>query len=68
MRFRRVRRRKTIPVTIPSSQPSRAATRMIQTSDAWLEPTTQLSFTYRVFATASAMTMTSSAMLTNAQV
>jgi hypothetical protein len=31
---------------------------MTQTSEAWLVPTTQLSFTWRVFATASAITAT----------
>jgi hypothetical protein len=48
-RRRRVRRRKTTLVSIPSSQPRTAATRMIQTSEAWPLPTTQLSFTWRVF-------------------
>jgi hypothetical protein len=40
---------------------------MIQMSEAWLVPTTQLSFTCRVFATASATTITSSAISANAQ-
>lgn len=54
-------------VAMPSSQPSSAAARTIQTSDAWLEPATQLSFTWRVFATASAITITSSPMTMTAQ-
>lgn len=53
-------------VVIPSSQPRTAATRTIQTSEAWLVPTIQLSFTWRVFATASAITITSSATSANA--
>ena len=39
---------------------------MIQTSEAWLVPTTQLNFTWRVFAIASAITTTR--MATNANV
>ena len=40
---------------------------MIQTSEAWLEPATQLSFTWRVFATASAITTTRSVTRMKAQ-
>ncbi len=67
-RPRRVRRRKTSLVRIPSNQPSTAAARMIQTSDAWPVPTTQLSFTCRVFATTSAIRTTSRAMKPTAHV
>lgn len=66
VRCRRVRRRKTTLVVIPSSQPSTAALRTIQTSDAVLESNTQLTFTWRVFAAASAATTTTSAASTNA--
>ena len=45
---RRVRKRNATLVTIPSSQPSTALATMIQTSDACPDPTTQLSFTWRV--------------------
>jgi hypothetical protein len=55
-------------VVIPSSQPSTEATRMIQTSEAWLVLTTQLSFTWRVFGTASEITITRSAISAKAQV
>jgi hypothetical protein len=64
----RVRSLKTTLVKIPSNQPRTAAARTIQTSDAWPVPTTQLSFTCRVFATTSAIRMTSSAIRPNAQV
>src|SRR5947209_18032756 len=67
-RRRRVRNLKTTLVKIPSSQPRTAAARMIQTSDAWPVPTTQLSFTCRVFAATSAISTTSSATRPNAQV
>src|SRR6478672_6462854 len=67
-RRRRVRNLKTMLVTMPSSQPRTAAARMIQTSDAWPVPTTQLSFTCRVFATTSEIKRTSSATRPNAQV
>jgi hypothetical protein len=40
---------------------------MIQTSEAWIVPTTQLSFTWRVLATASAIKTTRSATRPNAQ-
>ncbi len=53
-------------VAMPISQPSTAAARMIQTSEAWLVPTTQLSFTWRVFAIASAITRTRSPTTMNA--
>ena len=46
---RRVRRRTTTAVAIPSSQPKMAAARMIQESDARVEPTTQSSFAVCVF-------------------
>ena len=54
-------------VVIPSSQPSTAAAMMIQTSEAWLVPTSQLSSTWRVFATASVITITRSATSAKAQ-
>ena len=44
-------------VVIPSSQPS----------EAWRVPMSQLSFTWRVLATASAVTITRSAISANAQ-
>ena len=44
-------------VVIPSSQPS----------EAWLVPMSQLSFTWRVLATASAITITRSAISANAE-
>jgi hypothetical protein len=37
-------------VAIPRSQPSTADARMIQTSEAWVEPMTKPSFTERVLA------------------
>ena len=54
-------------VVIPSSQPSTVAARMMQTSEAWLVPMSQLSFTWRVLATASAITITRSAISANAE-
>ena len=55
---RRVRKRNATLVTIPSSQPSTALATMIHTSEACPEPTTQLSFTWRVLAIASAIRTT----------
>ena len=46
-------------VATPASQPAIAATRMIQINDVLLEPTTQLIFTRRLFATTSATRITS---------
>ena len=46
---------------MPSSQPRTVATRMIHTSDARDEPTTQSSFTDYVFAAIRAMTTASAA-------
>jgi hypothetical protein len=65
-RLRRVRRRNTTVVTMPMSQPRTTLARMIQTSEAWLVPTTQPSFTWRVFASTSATTTTRSATSVNA--
>jgi len=56
-----VRRWNSSPVTSPESQPSTAATMMIQISDTWLEPTTQLIFALRVLATISATRTTKNA-------
>ena len=57
----RVRHRKSEVVTMPSSQPRTAADTTIQTSEVVDEPTTQLNWTCRVFAMASAIKTTSSA-------
>ena len=61
-----MRLRNALLVTSPSSHPRIAATRMIQTSEAFVSPKTQLSFTLRVFASTSATRQTSSAMSANA--
>lgn len=64
----RVRWRTTVLVVIPSSQPSTAEARMIQTSEAWVEPTTQSSLTAAVFAAARAISTTISTTSKQAQV
>ena len=64
---RRVRKRKATLVTIPRSHPSTALATMIHTSEACPEPTTQLSCTWRVLATTSAIRTTISAMRLNAE-
>ena len=58
---RRARRRTTRAVVIPSNQPKRAAARMIQESDARVEPMTQSSFAGCAFAEARMTSTTSSA-------
>ena len=64
--MRRVRLRKAMLVASPSSQPRIAEARMIQTSEAFVSPKTQLSFTLRVFARMSATRQTSRATRANA--
>jgi hypothetical protein len=49
------------PTQSSSARPRTATAKMIHTNEAWLSPTTQLSLTWRVFATASAITTTRSA-------
>jgi hypothetical protein len=59
--LRRVRNWKIMLVTIPNSHPRIAVTRMIQTSDWRVEPSTQLTLTLPVLATTSAIRITSKA-------
>jgi hypothetical protein len=54
-------------VVIPSNQPRTVAARMIQISDACVEPTTQSSLTERVFAVTRATMMMSRATSKNAE-
>ncbi len=65
---RRVRRPKTSAVVIPSSHPITAVARMIQTSEALVEPNAQLSFTVRVFTEISTIRTTSSPTIAKALV
>jgi hypothetical protein len=58
---RRKRWRTRTLVVIPSIQPRTTAARMIQMSDALVEPTTQPSFTERVLAAIKRTRMTSAA-------
>ena len=64
----RVRNRKITLVTIPNSHPRVAVTRMTQTSDWRVDPSTQLTLTLRVLATTRAIRITSSATRAPAQV
>ena len=59
--LRRVRNWKIVLVTIPNSHPRMAVTRMIQTSDWRVEPSTQLTLTLLVLATTRAIRITSNA-------
>ena len=54
----RVRRRNVKAVVIPSSQPITAVARMIQTSDARVDPNAQLSSTVRVLTEISTISTT----------
>lgn len=62
----RVRARKMMLVAMPSNQPRIADPMMIQTTEACAEPTTQLSSTCRVLATARATSTTAAPTRSNA--